>query len=350
MNESLIGLRLAGLATGIVLLLWAFFRFRKALIARSEALLAFLFSTCLVLVSIFPASVNLAAQILALDNRQFGRIIVLLVGSNLLLWVLLFSLRGKEYRRAREMDLLLRRLTLERFLDKGGDRHIAALTVVIPALDEAENLKELLPRMPKEVNGKKIGVLVVDDGSKDNTIEVVRGLGHGVISNLFNRGGGASLRLGYDTAKTGGAELVITMDGDGQHLPEEIPALVTPILEDKTDFVIGSRVMGTREKDSLVRWMGIHFFNGIINVLAGTKITDCSNGFRAFKVSELERVLLVQDQFHTAELIIDAARKGIRIMEVPITVKRRLSGRSKKGKNLSYGVNFARSIFKSWWR
>lgn len=350
MHESLIGLRALGFTIGVLLLLWAFLRFRKALIARSEALLSFLFAACLVIVSLFPSSVNLVAQILALDNRQFGRIIALLVGSNLLLWVLLLSLRGKEYRRAREMDLLLRKLTLERFMDKGGDRHIAALTVVIPSLDEAENLKALLPRMPKEVMGKKVGVLVVDDGSNDDTVEVVTSAGYGVISNLFNRGGGASLRLGYDTAKAGGAELVITMDGDGQHIPEEIPALVTPILEGKTDFVIGSRVMGTREKDSIVRWIGIHFFNGIINLLAGTNITDCSNGFRAFRVSELERVLLVQDQFHTAELIIDAARKGIRIAEVPITVKRRLSGQSKKGRNISYGLNFARSIIKSWWR
>jgi hypothetical protein len=350
MDGSLTGLRIAGVAAGLGVFIWAFLSFRRASIARSEALLGFVFSLLLIVVSVFPSSVNLAAQILALDNRQFGRIIALLLGSNLLLWILLFGLRGKEFRRSRELDLLNRRIALDRFLEKGGKAHIGPVTVVIPALDEAENLKELLPRMPKEIKGTRLGILVVDDGSKDDTVEVVSRLGFGVISNLYNRGGGASLRLGYDAAAVGGAGIVVTMDGDGQHLPEEIPLLVTPIMEGDTDFVIGSRVLGRREKDSMVRWMGIHFFNAVINLLAGTRITDCSNGFRAFKVDALKRVMLVQDQFHTAELIIDAARKGIRITEVPITVKRRLSGQSKKGRNLSYGLNFARSIFKSWWR
>ena len=88
----------------------------------------------------------------------------------------------------------------------------------------------------------------------------------------------------------------------------------------------------------------------IINFFGGTRITDCSNGFRAFRIDSLKRVLLLQDQFHTAELILDAAKKGIRIGEVPVTVKRRLSGESKKGRNLAYGYNFAKTIFKTWWR
>jgi glycosyltransferase involved in cell wall biosynthesis len=114
---------------------------------------------------------------------------------------------------------------------------------------------------------------------------------------------GAALRLGYDIAVAGGAKIVLTMDGDGQHRPNEIERLVKPILDDEVDIVIGSRLLGQCERDSKIRWIGIHLFNFIINLLAGTRITDCSNGFRSFRVESLKKIVLLQDQFHTAELI-----------------------------------------------
>ena len=109
--------------------------------------------------------------------------------------------------------------------------------------------------------------------------------------------------MGYDIAVAGGAKIVLTMDGDGQHRPNEIERLVKPILDDEVDIVIGSRLLGQCERDSKIRWIGIHLFNFIINLLAGTRITDCSNGFRSFRVESLKKIVLLQDQFHTAELI-----------------------------------------------
>jgi glycosyltransferase involved in cell wall biosynthesis len=147
-----------------------------------------------------------------------------------------------------------------------------------------------------------------------------------------------------------GAKYIVTMDADGQHLPEEIEVLVTELLKNNLDIVIGSRVLGKREKDNMLRWVGVNFFNFVINLLAGTRITDCSSGFRVFRMESLKNILLVQDQFHTAELIIDAAKKGLRIGEAPVTILRRYSGESKKGRNLSYGLNFSKTILKSWLR
>ena len=147
-----------------------------------------------------------------------------------------------------------------------------------------------------------------------------------------------------------GADIVVTMDADGQHDPAEIERLVQPILNDQADFVLGSRLLGAREKDSQVRLVGIYTFNFILRLLTGVKFTDCSNGFRAFRLSELKKITLRQDQFHTTELIIEAVKKGGRITEVPVTVSRRLHGDSKKGRDLSYGYNFARTIVKTWFR
>ncbi len=309
-----------------------------------------LFGLSLTIISIFPNSANILTRMFALDKDQFGRLISLLIFSNLAAWLLLFGIRNKLADSKIQFDLLVRKMAIDKLINSPSCFELGYITIIIPALNEVENLKILLPKIPHDICGVPVGTLVVDDGSSDETVSAVKALGHYVISNPINRGGGAALRLGYDVAKHCGSRIVVTMDGDGQHLPEEVERLVKPIIDDQCDIVIGSRVLGEREKDSWVRLVGIHFFNAVINLLAGIRITDCSNGFRAFRVSSLEKIILQQDQFHTAELIIDAARKSIRISEAPITVLKRHSGISKKGKNLSYGYNFAKTIVKTFLR
>jgi cellulose synthase/poly-beta-1,6-N-acetylglucosamine synthase-like glycosyltransferase len=346
----LITLRVLGGLLGAAIAVWAFLNFRTHLIKRNEFFFLSLFSFCILLVVIFPDSINAFVEMLALEDRQFGRLIALGVLSNMALWVFVISLRAKDYRKSLQFDLLVRNLALERFLDSPERRKVKEISIVIPVLNEAENLKSVLPRIPEDIDGHGVSAIVVDDGSTDDSVDVARLNGMAVARNPINRGGGAALRLGFDIASRLGSKIIVTMDGDGQHLPEELQSLIGPLLKDEADFVIGSRVIGQREKDSMIRWLGIHVFSFIINLLASTKITDCSSGFRAFKVDALDKVLLVQDQFHTAELIIDSAKKGLRITEVPITIKRRMSGESKKGRNLIYGFSFLRTILKSWWR
>ena len=348
--EYLVAIRVISGLLGIAFGFWSFVQFRKRLIKRYEFLLLTILGTGLLEVAIYPDSINIIAGMMAMDDRQYGRLIALLVLSNLLLWLLVIGQRSKENVRSIQFDLLVRRFAVERFFERDTLKTIKEVTVIIPALNEAENLDHLLPRMPESIMGHPLGLLVIDDGSDDNTLDIVKKHGYSAVSNPINRGGGAALRLGYDIAMASGVKFIVTMDADGQHLPEEIEQLVTPILTGNLDIVIGSRVQGQREKDSIVRWVGIHFFNVIVNTLAGTRITDCSNGFRAFRMDSLKKIFLLQDQFHTAELIIDAARKGIRIGEKPVTVLRRHSGESKKGKNLSYGINFSKTILKAWFR
>lgn len=346
----LIAIRTVSGILGISFTIWSFFQFRKRIIRRYEFLLLTTLGIGLSVVALYPNSINIIAGMMSLDNRQYGRLISLIILSNMLLWVLIISQRSKDGVKAIQFDLLVRNVALERFFEKDVYKTLKEITVIIPALNEAENLDHLLPKMPVSVLGHPLGVLVIDDGSTDNTTDIVHKHKYSVVSNPINRGGGAALRLGYDIASSAGAKYIVTMDADGQHLPEEIERLVTPLLKGDLDIVIGSRVLGQREKDNVFRWVGIHVFNDIINLLAGTRITDCSNGFRAFRMDSLKKVLLLQDQFHTAELIIDAARKGLRIGEAPVTVLRRHSGESKKGKDLSYGINFSKTILKAWLR
>ena len=344
-------LRWLGLAVGAAVLLHAFARFRSARASRMDFALATLFGAGLVCVSAFPDSVDALRDMLMLERAQFSRLIAVLIASNLLLWLVLLATRVGASAREDQFDRLVRALGLAEFRRAYPERSVLPpVVVVLPAFEEARNVGAVIEAMPARVCGHALVALVVDDGSRDDTAEVARRAGALVVSAPLRRGGGAALRLGFDIALAHGAEIVVTMDADGQHLPSEIEALVRPVVEGELDFAIGSRILGRHERDDTTRWLGIHVFNALIRLLTPVRVTDCSNGFRALRAADLSRVSLRQDQFHTAELLIDAAKKGIRIGDVPVTVKRRASGTSKKGRDLRYGLSFARTVLKTWWR
>lgn len=338
-------IRALGLGLALLCFLIAVFRLRRHSPSRLDV--AFLLFTSLVLaaVSSFPELASLPAEMLHLRHKTSGRLITLLLVAVGLMWFVLIGERTRGQARDHQLDRLFRAHVLAQSFAQGRpDCPAGAILVVIPALDEAESLEVVLPRLPATVKDSPVRALVVDDGSTDGTPDVARKHGALVVEHPFNRGGGAALRTGYELARQLEVQVVVTMDADGQHQPEEIAALVTPILDGDADAVIGSRVLGECENYSLIRLVGVRIFNLLIRVLTGTPITDCSSGFRAFRLSELAKVRLVQDQFHTAELIIDAAKKGMRIVERPIKITRRHAGHSKKGANLTYAFSFLRTI------
>ncbi len=345
-------LRVIGLLVSLFIIVSTFRRFRDRRIRRLEATFRWLVGAGLATVSLFPSSVNFLRSLLALESHTHGRLLALLLVSNLLIWLLFFRERGKLFLLQRGVDKLLRHLPAEAALRQGLRECLdgVGVLVVMPAFNESDSIGQVLARVPDNLQGFAVGTVVIDDGSDDSTAEAVRDAGHAVISHPFQRGQGAALRLGYDLARLLGARIVVTLDSDGQHHPEEIDRLIEPICDDSKDFVIGSRLLGTREADSRFRLVGIHLNNLVINLLAGTRISDCSSGFKAIRVAALDRVFLAEDQFQAAEAIISAAHNGLRIGEAPITVSRRLSGQSKKGGNLRYGLNFTRTVFKAWWR
>ena len=345
-------LRIIGLLVGIIGLILTFIVHRGAKWNKSNFILLSLFNLILVTISINPNVLNALRDALALQESYRGRIIALLIASNIFLVFYIFFTKLKVENLHLQFDKLVRALgaqEMERNLVTDGT--IEPIIILIPAYNEEENLSDLLPRIPNTVKGKKVGVLIVDDGSEDGTFALASGSeGVYAVKNTINRGGGAALRLGYDILQKAKTGICVTMDADGQHRPEDIETLVAPIIDDDYDCVIGSRILGDREIDSWFRITGVYFFGKLISTLLGIKITDPSSGFRAFRMSAMQNITLHEDQFHTSELIIDAVKKGLRIVEVPITILRRKYGKSKKGHDLAYGIHFARIIFKSWWR
>ena len=341
-------LRLAGLIVGIAGLICTFLFYRGAKWKRLNFIFFSLVNVSLIAVSINPNIVNFLRDLLALQQYQYGRILALLIISNVLLMFISVYTASKVENYRLQFDQLVRKLGLG-FLE-AASKDLKPIMVVIPAYNEAENLKYLLPRIPVKIKNTEVGVLVVDDGSEDETSQIVKEHNQFVVSNPINRGGGAALRLGYDILRKSDAAVCVTMDADGQHRPEDIEELVAPILDDEYDVVIGSRILGTREKDDPIRIAGVHVFSAIISSLLGKRITDPSSGFRAFKMDKIKSIDLYEDQYHTSELIIEAVKKGLRVNEVPITILKRQFGKSKKGRDLTYGFHFARAIIKTWWR
>ncbi len=222
--------------------------------------------------------------------------------------------------------------------------------VVLPALDEEDTVAAVIGAMPDMVDGMRVIPVVVSDGSTDRTAAVARQAGALVTELPINRGGGLALRVGYEIALELGAEIVVTMDADGQHLPEELPVMLAPIVADQADYVNGSRLLGDFERESLIRHIGVHVFSRIVSVLTGRRITDPSSGYRAARADLLERLVLEQDRFWTSEILIEALRHRARVVEVPVTIVARASGTSKKPAPLRYGWQFSKVIIQTWLR
>jgi glycosyltransferase involved in cell wall biosynthesis len=251
----------------------------------------------------------------------------------------------------RELSAVLEGLAWEQFADAGqSERFRNKVGVLVPAYNEADSIGYVLDRIPEQVSGLETAVLVVDDGSRDGTGEIAAEHGAAVARHLINRGGGAALRTGYRLLSDAGTTVVVTLDADGQHLPSEMERLVQPVVSGEVAVAHGSRVLGKAEPNHYARELGIVFFNRVVSLITRTKVSDCSNGYRAVRSDVLPQLVLRQEQFHTSEFLIEALRRGIPAKEVPVTVARRMHGHSKKPAVVRYGLGFANAIVRTWLR
>lgn len=236
-----------------------------------------------------------------------------------------------------------------RFLDEYGQRPGCPLVIVVAAFNEEAAIGDVLSRLPAEVCGVAADVLVVVDGSTDRTSDVARSAGAMVCDLPVNQGQGVALRTGYRLAEGRGARYVATLDADGQYDPDDLPAVVAPLVSGTADLVSGSRRLGASHGRDPVRRLGVVLFGWVITLLTGQRITDPANGLRAMRI-EVTGVPLHQPQYQAAELLVGALRYRYRVVEVPTTMYERAAGATKKGGNLRYGVRFARVVVSTWWR
>jgi len=171
-----------------------------------------------------------------------------------------------------------------------------------------------------------------------------------VVPCSTNRGQGAALRLGYQVAREHGAAYLITTDADGQYDAADMPALLQPILDDRADFVTGSRILGRQQTHDRVRRAGVHVFAWLATLLTGHRFTDTSFGLRAMRAEVTGAVTLNQPQYQSWELLLGVLSHGYRALEVPASMHLRSAGTTKKGRNFVYGRRYARAMTATWWR
>ena len=345
---ELTALRSVGLLIGLALIAYAIVR-RRAL-RNADVLLLLASGVGLAVVSGTEVVDGLLSAF-SFEKGNGGRILGLAVFAIFVLFLISLRALSQGARNSRQLSAALEGLAWEEFRQAGyPERFRGKIAIVIPAYNEAENIGHVLDQMPAEVCGVATETLVVDDGSRDGTGDVVSAHGAVVARHVTNRGGGAALRTGYRLMVDSGAEIVVTLDADGQHLPSEMPRLVQPVLDGEVDMAHGSRVLGHADRNHFARELGIVFFNRLVSFITRTHVTDCSNGYRAVRTSVLPQLVLRQEQFHTSEFMIEAIKRGIPAKEVPITVEQRLHGHSKKPAVFRYGVGFANAIVRTWLR
>ncbi|MCX6815927.1 MAG: glycosyltransferase family 2 protein [Candidatus Aenigmarchaeota archaeon] len=183
--------------------------------------------------------------------------------------------------------------------------------IVIPAYNEEKTISAVVKK------AKKFGsVIVVNDASRDKTAVFARTAGAFVINHKVNRGLGGSLRTGFDAAIKKGFDIVITLDADGQHNPEDIPKFIEKI-DNNYDFVLGKRDLS---KYPFVKKIGNFFLNLLTNFVTGTTLSDTESGFRAFKASSLKKLKLKSERYEiAAEIIREVGRNKLRCANVSVS-------------------------------
>lgn len=198
-----------------------------------------------------------------------------------------------------------------------------AVDVIIPALDEAKSIGLVLAALPQDHIRR---VVVADNGSTDGTADLARAGGAEVVTAARRGYGSACLSGLAHLRATGPPEVVVFLDGDYSDHPEELPALLEPILAGRADLVIGSRVLGQRERGALLPQARAGNFVActLIRLLYGTRYTDLGP-FRAIRWEALERLEMVDPTFGwTAEMQVKALRQGLRVVDVPVSYRKRV--------------------------
>ena len=211
-----------------------------------------------------------------------------------------------------------------------NDKKVKKAIVIIPARDEEETISRVIEGCKEHAPG--VDILVIDDCSLDKTAEMARKAGADVLSHSFPMGYGAALQTGYKYALEQGYELLVQLDGDGQHDPKYIPRLMEPIVEGSADITIGSRFLekGWKPEISFPRMIGIYFFRIISGLWLHRRITDITSGYQAIGPKALS--FLTEDFFPEdypdADVILLLLKRDYKLKEVPVRMQRRIKGKS----------------------
>jgi len=194
------------------------------------------------------------------------------------------------------------------------------VVVQIPCYNESQTLPATLANIPKHIQGiDRLDILVVDDGSSDNTVAVAYNLGvtH-IVRHPYRRGLAVAFQTGVDTALRLGADIIVNTDGDNQYPQADIPRLIAPIILKEADIVIGDRQPAHMTEFSLLKRRLQSWGSWVVRLASGTQVPDATSGFRAYSREAALRLNLFTRYTYTLETIIQAGKKGLRVAHIQI--------------------------------
>ena len=189
------------------------------------------------------------------------------------------------------------------------------IIAVLPAYNEEKSIGNIILKTKEYVSE----IIVIDDGSTDSTYESAKKSGAVVIKHIINRGAGAATWTGIQAALKLDADIIVTIDADGQHLPSDIPNITKPILKNYADVVIGSRFKGNIDGMPFVKKIGNILLNKLTYLFYGINITDTQSGFKAFNKEAASVITISVDRYgFCSELIGEIKKNNLRFIEVSI--------------------------------
>ncbi len=214
------------------------------------------------------------------------------------------------------------------------------IVVCIPAYNEEKNIEQTIKKT-KQFADK---IILCDDGSTDNTFQISKNLGIDIIRHEKNLGKGAALRSLFDFVKTINAHVVVTIDADGQFIPSEIPKLISPILDDGYDLVIGNRF---EENDEMPRYrkIGNKILDRVTNLATDLPFRDTQSGFRAYSMKAISSINFNIDGFGVdAEILVGASKANLKITERKITVLYNTGSKTSTKNPMSHFIDVVTSL------
>lgn len=224
------------------------------------------------------------------------------------------------------------------------------VVVTIPAYNEEKTIGKVIQKIKEVMDNTKYAysyiILVVDDGSTDETYERASEAGAIVYSHKKNKGLAETFRTEMKICISLGAEIIVHTDADGQYKAEEIPMLIEEV-EKGTDLILGSRFKGKIENMPLMKKIGNRAFSVVLSILTRKRISDGQTGFRAFKQKVAKDIEIISDHTYTQEQIIKAAQKDYTIKEVPVYFAKRNDGKSRLMRSpFDYAFKAWKNIFR----
>lgn len=221
------------------------------------------------------------------------------------------------------------------------------VVVIVPAFNESPVIYKVIKSIPKKFKGVTHSeIILINDGSNDDTNSEAKRAGAEIISHILNRGLGAAIKTGLEIARQKNADIAVTFDGDGQHNPNDIQKIIKPILSKNADFVVGSRFK-KKQKVPLDRFILNWIANLITFIFYGALSTDSQSGFRAFSKKAINLIDFKADRMEfSSEVLLEAKRNNLQIKEVPIKAKYTNYSREKGQKNTNAFPVFSRLVIK----